>query len=272
MLKITLLALGMLVPVGLSGHLHAAPATPSPAIQPGDIEVRTVKITTKDKLELEADYYAQDEDERAPAALLIHDAGADRSTLTDLAERLHRTGFAVLVPDLRGHGGSIAKPEDAFAKLEEDEDKARLWAFATRDIDASARWLRAQKSVHSANLNLLGVGAGCALAVRHGAGDENARSLTLIAPKAEMLGFHLVDDMYDLEGVPMQFIASRESKKDVQGLADEIHKSLGVKEEFIDVSALAAKKDVDLLDDRRLETTVSKPLQEIAFPQRGGRR
>lgn len=265
MLKTITLAFGILVP----GAISSAYAAPAALVQPADVKASVVTITTSDRLELKADYWAQDEDERAPAALLIHDAGADRKSLTDLAERLHRSGFAVLVPDLRGHGESIAKPEDAFAKLEDEEAQAKLWAFATRDIDAAARWMRAQKSIHAANLNIVGVGAGTALAVRHGAGDENTRSLTLIAPREEILGFHLGDDMYDLEGVPTYMIASKESKKKVQELADGIHKSLDVKQEFISVASLSAKKDVDLLGDRRLESTVSKPLKEIAFPQRG---
>lgn len=270
MIKTTLLAFGLFVPCAISSPTPT-PA-PLPVIQPADVKVKTVTITTSDRIDLKADFWGQDEDERSPAALLIHDAGADRTTLTELAGRLHKSGFAVLALDLRGHGDSITRPEDAFDKLETEEERAKAWAFTTRDLDAAARWLRAQKSIHSANLNLVGVGAGCALAVRHGAGDENVRSLTLIAPKAEMLGFHLGDDMYDLEGVPTLMVASKESKKDVEALAEDIHKSLGVKKPFIDVAALSAKKDADILGDRRFESVVSKPLKEIAFPQRGGKR
>ena len=272
MLKTTLMAFGLLVPCAMS---DAATTFTSPTPAPrtalaDDVKVETVTITASDRTEIKADYWPAKGDERAPAALLIHEAGSDRKSMTELAERLSKSGFAVLVPDLRGHGESIARPEDAYAKLEDKEAKAKAWAFATRDIDAASRWLRAQKTIHSANLNLFGTGAGCALAVRHGAGDENTRSLTLIAPEAEMLGFRVAEDLLDLDGVQTFVIASKEGKKDAEALADGVHKTLGSKP-FITVEVLKAKENKELMDDRRLISTITKPLKEIAFPQRGGR-
>ena len=53
-----------------------------------DVKVETVTITASDRTEIKADYWPAKGDERAPAALLIHDAGSDRKSMTELAERL----------------------------------------------------------------------------------------------------------------------------------------------------------------------------------------
>src|SRR5215510_1023317 len=43
--------------------------------------------------------------EGAPAVVLLHRYGADRSWLLNLAVKIHETtGFTILCPDLRGHG------------------------------------------------------------------------------------------------------------------------------------------------------------------------
>ena len=85
-----------------------------------------------------------------------------------------------------------------------------------------------------------------------------------------MLGFHVAEDLLDLDGVPTFVIASKEGKKDAEALADGVHKTLGSKP-FITVEVLKAKENKELMDDRRLISTITKPLKEIAFPQRGGR-
>ena len=50
---------------------------------------------------------------------------------------------------------------------------ARVTAEAVATIEAAAAWLRGQKGVHKTNLSVVGLGSGCALAVRHAARDEN---------------------------------------------------------------------------------------------------
>ena len=61
-------------------------------------------------------------------ALLVHDAGASRTQLEPVADRLSKQGFGVLTLDLRGHGGSKTAKLD-WEKLSE-ADKKSAWAFA----------------------------------------------------------------------------------------------------------------------------------------------
>ena len=260
---------------------HAAPESPSQdkAVVVGprskskaktEVKYETIEFKAADGTVLKADWWTPKGKERAPAALLIHEAGADRTQLRSLGDRLQKAGYAVLSPDLRGHGESISKPENAFSALQTDDARAKAWAFATRDVEAGARWLRTNRKVHSSNLNLFGVGTGAALAVRQAARDENVRSVTLIAPRDKMLGFDLVEDLLDLEGVPTFLVASREGKQQVSNLAECVHEELGCAP-FIVVETMKAKTAAQLLADRKLASTITRPLKAIAFPSRGRR-
>ena len=189
--------------------LAATPILASPlSSTPSDKEPRRVQVKTQDDLTLAGDFYASGRKGTAPAALLVHDAGADRSQLTKVAERLQRTGFAVLAIDLRGHGESKGENLD-WSGLTESE-RAATWTFATRDLEAGADWLRKQEGIHRTNLSLVGAGSGCALAVRHASRDENVRCVTLLAPRSENFGFDVASDIHEIEGLPTLVVAGRE--------------------------------------------------------------
>lgn len=271
MLKTSLLAFCLAMPVAAATATVPITASFAPVSSlSSEAKFKTISIKAADNTVIKATYWAPKSSQRAPAALLVHDAGANREQLAQLAERLHKSGFAVLVPDLRGHGDTLDKPENDFTKLKSDDDKAKAWAFATRDVEASARWMRTNKGIHSANLNLFGFGAGSALALSQAAKDENTRSVTLISPRKKMLGFDLVDDLFDLEGVPTFLIASKEGRKEIEAMAKSIHDEIS-SDPFIKLVNLKAKKAEDALADRKLGSAITKPLKAIAFPSRSGR-
>jgi hypothetical protein len=66
-------------------------------------------------------------DEGAPAVILLHRYGADRSSLLNLAVKLHEsTGFTVLWPDLRGHGLNPPVSWTLFGAIEGDDVTAAI--------------------------------------------------------------------------------------------------------------------------------------------------
>jgi pimeloyl-ACP methyl ester carboxylesterase len=267
-----LLLAALLVITGIA-NAEAASETLSlaPVVRGKDAVIDTVDISVSSDLTLKASFYVPKGDERAPAALLIHDAGSSRACLADLAESMWKEGYAVLTLDLRGHGDSINGEVGDYKLLETDKERESLWAYATRDIEEAARWLRSNKRVHSSNLNVVGVGAGSALAVRQASRDENVRTVTMLNPKAKMLGFDLVADMHEIEGLPTFFFATKESRSNVEALAKSIHDELGC-DEFIGFSTLKAKTDAEILEDKKLARTLTRCLDDKVFPQKKGRR
>jgi pimeloyl-ACP methyl ester carboxylesterase len=74
-------------------------------------------------------------DEGAPAVVLLHSYGSDRSSLLNLGVKLNEaTNFTVLWPDLRGHGPEPLASATTFGAREAE------------DLTAAVKFLRAQRT------------------------------------------------------------------------------------------------------------------------------
>lgn len=111
--------------------------------------------------------------EGAPAVILLHRYGADRSWLLNLGVKLNEaTNFTVLWPDLRGHGTDPPVNWTSFGGKE------------TEDISAALDYLRSQKTPQErplvgSRIGLYGVELGAYTALRAGVRDEKVRALVL---------------------------------------------------------------------------------------------
>ncbi|MEM1452789.1 MAG: alpha/beta fold hydrolase [Planctomycetota bacterium] len=226
-----------------------------------------VSIETKDKQLLAGSFYEPKRRKgksAAPAALLLHDAGASRDDLEEIAVYLHKKGFAVLTVDLRGHGGSAT---DAMS-FEKSDEKGQntLWGLATRDVDAASSFLLGKKGVHASNLSIIGVGAGAALAVRRAADDENVRSVVLIEPDPKAFGYNLAGGMADLGGLPTLVVSSKETRTVADRLQAAAHDGNGGLE-YVDVTVVKSKAD-ETLGDKRLKSSTAAWLREQVMPRK----
>ncbi|MEE2940945.1 MAG: alpha/beta fold hydrolase, partial [Planctomycetota bacterium] len=231
---------------------------PSVAVAEFSDPSTSVSFKTKDKLVLRGSYFApkksKSRSKAAPAALLIHDAGSDRSELDAVAGYLQKRGFAVLVMDLRGHGES-AEEDSAFEKASE-EDRETMWSLSSRDVDAAAEFLVDQEGVHSTNLSLVGFGAGASLAVRRAAADDNVRAVVLVNPTRETFGYNLVNGVAELGGLPTLIVAPKDRRDDARRLQAAAHaKNDGL--EYVEISNLKSEA-AKVLSDKRLNAGLGK--------------
>lgn len=244
----------------------AAPISSSPPLPPGG-ETSDVEIRTSDNVKLHASFLApptkkSDSGSPSPGVLLVHDAGGDRHQLDDLALRLQKSGFAVLSVDLRGHGDS-QDASGGWSRLGEEE-RNREWALATRDVEAASEWLLSQSEVHSTNLSLVGLGSGCALAVRHAKRDENVRCVVLIAPRSKDFGFDVAADLIKIEGLPTLVLAA----KDDDATKAMVAEANGGAHPYVELDYAAARVD-SVLEDRKLPSKVATWIKGCAMPKRG---
>lgn len=241
--------------------LMAVPITrPLSARSSPDSEGETVEITTQDQLILKGTYYAPED--RAPAVLLVHDAGADRSQLAEIADRLHRFGLGVLTIDLRGHGESKTSKYD-WDKMDEDA-RAAMWQLALRDVDAAAAWLLARPNVHSTSLSLVGYRAGCALVARHTEGDENVVCMALLSPKAKDFGFDVKGAIHKLNGLPTYVVDRRNDE--TERLVTEANALTA--NPYVELYTIPAKTPT-VLEDRKTPSKVAKWIADEARPRKG---
>ncbi|MEM9801927.1 MAG: alpha/beta fold hydrolase [Planctomycetota bacterium] len=226
-----------------------------------------VSFETKDSQLLAGSYY---EPKRrrgsapAPAALLLHDAGENRTELEELAAYLHKKGFAVLTVDLRGHGGSAT--DDFDFEGADDKGRATLWGLATRDVDASANFLLDQEGVHATNLSIFGVGAGSALAVRRASEDENVRAVVLVEPPAEAFGYSLANGLADLGGLPTLILSPKDERSIAESLQAAAHDANGGLE-YVEVNALKSGPG-ESLSDKRLKSAAAAWLRDQVMPRK----
>jgi pimeloyl-ACP methyl ester carboxylesterase len=111
--------------------------------------------------------------ENAPAVILLHRYGADRSYVLNLGVKLNEaTDFTVLMPDERGHGANPAVKSTTFGGCETD------------DALTAIRFLRDLKTANQTplvgkNIGFYGVETGALAALSAAAKDESVKALAL---------------------------------------------------------------------------------------------
>lgn len=226
-----------------------------PAGAGGDNTAELVRLTTRDRLQLTASYFPpRKSKDKAPGAVLVHDAGADKATLDGLAEALQKRGFGVLTVDLRGHGESVTEDLD-WASMDEDARRS-AWAFTPRDVAAAVDQLRERSEIHSANLTLIGVGAGCNLALAHAEDDRDIRAVVLVRPLPESFGMDTLGGLIDLGGLPCLLVAPKSEREGAEAMSTKAHAE-NDGHEYVEVLSVSAAPD-DVLDDKRMTSSLTK--------------
>ncbi len=111
--------------------------------------------------------------ENAPAVILFHKYGADRSYVLNLAVKLNEsTNFTVLMPDMRAHGENAPAKNSSFGGCE------------TEDAVASIEFVRNLKTPNQINLvgkdiGLYGVELGSLSALSAAAKDKSVKAIAL---------------------------------------------------------------------------------------------
>ncbi len=111
--------------------------------------------------------------EGAPAVILLHRYGTDRSHILDLGVKISEsTNFTILMPDLRGHGTEPLVKNTSFG------------GYETEDAMASIEYLRSLKTDKQENLvgesiGFYGVEMGAFVALKAATQDKNIKALVL---------------------------------------------------------------------------------------------
>lgn len=94
----------------------AESVTPGFSTDTEEVELKGDWFVTSDGVLLTGMYYPGKGDKECIPVVLLHGQGEDRSVFDPLVAELRKKGFAVLVPDLRGHGASVQKYPDLKAE------------------------------------------------------------------------------------------------------------------------------------------------------------
>ena len=172
---------------------------------------RNVNLPTRDGVGLNAVYYEGTEGEKTVPVVVIHDwkEKEDGATYESLAEYLQSKGYAVILPDLRGHGSSTRQKNDARQSRTLTSRNVKPENVVAGDLEAVRMFLLEENNAKKLNLaatTLIGVGKGAILAayyaiydwdpsVRGGntrvstqlrGGNQDVRALILVSPQTKI--------------------------------------------------------------------------------------
>ncbi len=170
-----------------------------------------ITLETKDKVLLKCTYYAAPTETQSGSGksvipfILIHDWEGSRVDLQPFAEYLQNSGYAVIVPDLRGHGESDTL-SGSNVKLDCTKFRKNDMVAVLQDIERCKKYLVQRNNDGELNINLLSivaVGESAVLAIDWTIADwswpnigpvkqgKDVKSLTLISPEKKVNGVGL---------------------------------------------------------------------------------
>ena len=174
--------------------------------------LQRVLLETKDGVELQADWFGSSGGKEALPVILLHDWDSDRSALRPLAEYLQtKQGYAVIVPDLRGHGESL-NVKGSVEELDRKRFRKAQVASMVEDIDTCRRFLQDKNDEGELNLDMLVVLA-CGKTNMHAAAwcisdwnwppvggikqGQNVKTLIMVSPVKRFKGGQLTQIIKD---------------------------------------------------------------------------
>lgn len=157
----------------------AAEEDPAPAGDPSG-PPEAVELTTSDGVRIAATL-RRGAEPTAPAVVLVHRLGSDRSEMAPVVDALSEPpGMTILAIDLRGHGESTTGPGDATLAY---ADFAREdWEATANDVIAAVGYLAQDEELDPVGIGVVGSSIGSSAAIVAAAQDERVEAVVAISP------------------------------------------------------------------------------------------
>ncbi|MEJ5340761.1 MAG: alpha/beta fold hydrolase [Thermogutta sp.] len=183
-----------------------APPTTSQRL-PAPVEVSGTDLLTKDGVQLQATYYPSNKGKDAAVVMLIHGWKGSRRDFDRLAPFLQQQGYAVFVPDLRGHGASTQRLLPTPTTITVDKmPPTEVARMVDMDLETCKRFLLQKNNAGELNIEklcLLGLDVGATVALDWARLDwswpvypglkqgQDVKALILVSPKWSVPGLNV---------------------------------------------------------------------------------
>ncbi len=247
----------------------------------------TVTRTTRDGVGLSIRYFPGTEDENTIPVMLIHDWNEEGSDYEEVARFLQSQGYAVAVPDLRGHGNSTQRVNTRSGKSEnlvpEKRRSSDMIHIIRSDLEETKRFLIQENNEKKLNLQklcIIGIGRGSLFALNYAIKDwshkdlvglkqgKDVKALVLISPVLSARGLSAKKALEHpaFEGHISMLIVAENNKpalKNAKYIYNRLKKPWTVNDEDISKSTLFLKEKDTKLKGHKLLTEPELNTQKI---------
>jgi hypothetical protein len=169
-----------------------------------------ISLTTKDNVVLKCTYYPGEKSKTTVPLILLHDWDGNRKDMAAMADYLQKNyKFAVIVPDLRGHGEST-EVVGAEQPLLASSIKKEETALIVNDIERCKKFLMEKNNLGELNiemLTLVAIGKANVVAVQWALNDwrwprlgglkqgQDVKAVMMISPERKLLGLTMTQNL-----------------------------------------------------------------------------
>jgi carboxymethylenebutenolidase len=129
-----------------------------PSLDEIEASPETVTYQTDDGVRVVASWWLPPGEKNPPVVILLHEQDGSRAQWKDLIPILVDEGYAVLAPDLRGHGESTT-----IVRAGQEEPSTFVREEALRDVLAALTWLQGRNDIDLNRVGVIGAGVGADL-------------------------------------------------------------------------------------------------------------
>jgi pimeloyl-ACP methyl ester carboxylesterase len=190
-----------------------AKATPGKEAKKAAAEIpepENITVETKDDVRITATYYASGpvlkDKKKAIPIIMLHGWEGNRGEWHALASYLQSQGYAVICPDLRGHGQSLKYklPGGDTKEFDLERMKGAEIEKMVLDVEAIKQFLLQKNNAGELNIEALcviGAHVGCTIAMNWSAADWNVRSLPSFKQGQDVKAMVLLSPVDSFRGV-----------------------------------------------------------------------
>jgi dienelactone hydrolase len=168
---VCVVALALLIPFCGGGGVDRPPIS--------EVSSDSVTYDTEDGVRIAAGWFLPDGVTNPPVVILLHEEGGTRAQWDPLVPILVKEGYAVLVPDLRGHGESTTAIRDGQPQPYQFSGSA---IDVMNDLAAAVQWLKGQGGVDASRIGVVGSRQGAMVAYASTAVFPEAKAAVAITP------------------------------------------------------------------------------------------
>ena len=156
---------------------------------------KPVELTTRDGVVLKSTYYPSETiKSNAPGLILLHMVRSNKESWETFAKAAQQAGYAVLVPDLRGHG--------------ENEEKNFNYIQMDQDVEAAISWMINRPEIDNDKIGIAGASIGGNLGLLVAGENPKVKSVVMLSPGLNYNEVISVDALANYGQRPVMFVAT----------------------------------------------------------------